>query len=92
MTARAIDPSPVSSRPFGLGRLLLLALIASALNLAVFGVALTAGVPMKVGDNPIDPMVPPIATFVPMVVAGLLVWLVARRWTQIGRRRAVNRG
>lgn len=76
---------PAATAPFPLVRLLLVALIAAAVNLALFGIAIASGAVLEVGGSPISPVMPPAATFGAIAVAGVITWLGGRASPPLAR-------
>lgn len=81
-------PAPGSSstpkHPFGLPRLVIAGVLAAAANLLVFGLAHATGTTITTFGTPMSAYEPAVASFVPLVVIGLILWLLAPRWRRLG--------
>lgn len=75
--------SATARRPFGLGRLAIIAVAAAAANALVFVIGSAAGASMGI-DSPayseITVVMSVFATLVPLLIAGAVTWLIARPW------------
>lgn len=70
------------THPFALGRLVVVAVIAAAVNAAVFGIGSAAGASMTI-DSPaysqITLVMTVVATLVPLLLAGVVTWAISRK-------------
>ena len=81
MTTTATSPTTRSS-PFSRRRLLVVAAIAAIINVVVYFIGSAAGATMVV-TSPQEMQIPfvvvIIATLLPLLLAGIITWLIARR-------------
>jgi len=71
-----------SVTPFSRGRFAIVVAVAAAVNLAIFAIGSAAGASMIVNTGSATQLIavlPVVATVVPLVLAGLVTWFVARR-------------
>lgn len=72
----------VAARPFGLGRHAIFAVAAAAANALVFTIGSGAGASMSIdspGYSQITLVMSALATLAPLLIAGLVTWLIARK-------------
>ncbi|KAE8128760.1 MULTISPECIES: DUF6069 family protein [Bifidobacterium] len=86
MTA-SITPanSPTPKRSFGLFRLIAAAVIAAIANFVVFFLSGATGTTITTFGKPMGAYEPIVASLVPIVLAGLIVWLLLPYWRWAGR-------
>ena len=71
-----------SVTPFSRGRFAIVVVVAAVVNLAIFAIGSAAGASMIVNTGSATQLIallPVIATVVPLTIAGVVTWFVARR-------------
>ncbi|KFJ05154.1 DUF6069 family protein [Bifidobacterium subtile] len=85
MTASTAPTNSLTpKRSFGLLRLIAAAVIAAIVNLIVFFLASATGTTITTFGKPMGAYEPIVASLVPIVIVGLIVWLVLPYWRWIG--------
>lgn len=90
MTTTHTPPTPtgVARRPYSLTRLTVLALAAAAANALVFLIGSAAGASMRInsaGYSQITLLLSVLATLAPLLIAGIITKLIARKRPGFGR-------
>ncbi|MFT8637433.1 MAG: DUF6069 family protein [Pseudoclavibacter sp.] len=85
MTAHpAPGSSPTPKHPFGLLRLVIAAALAAVANLIVFLLAHATGTAITTFGVAMNAYEPVAASLVPLIVAGLILWMLVPRWRRLG--------